>query len=844
MNKLGRLSTWRWLFGLIQCAVLIASLAPIPQAQSLPASAPPGAKVQYAPDRDYDLLHVALDLKVDYDKLAFHGVVVNTLAPLRDGLSAITLDCGKNLNVEACEIAGQKATFTHDGDKLNITGTQPLTRGKAVSVTVRYNAGAKNEGFQWIKPTVTEPQRVGFWTNGQPDHNHGWVPIWDYPNDFATTETSVTVPADWYVVGNGALKSNVLDANNRTRTFHWQMDQPHATYLLSLAAGPFDIKTTEWRGVTLMYVVTKGKGDKIDEAFGETPEILSFYSDLLGVKFPWPKYAQSAMYDFPGGVEYVSATTFGQGVFPDKRNGPPDSAVIAHEIAHQWFGDLVTYKNWGEVWLGEGFATFFGQLLYSEHKWGKNEYDRRLENQMQGYFRESRRYQRPLSTNLYENPGAMFDNHSYLKGSVILHTLRRKLGDQKFFQGMRHYLTKYGHTPVDSHDLCNALTEGTGINLEPFFDQWVFKPGHPVLDYTWTWDEAKKQVVLTVKQTQDTKAGTPIYDLDVTVGLISGSRVTREQAKINKAEQEIRIGAADKPAAVLFDADHDFLREVSTLHWTAAELTSILKYAPNAVDRQEAMKRMLEGTPSDAAVQAVAEVLRQDLSRSPVFTSMGKLGELKRTDLRALFREQIAHPNLGRRAEAIRALGRLPKEDTDIQSLRRMVNDQEPYIVVRAVVSTLGNWDPSSNRDVFEKAAQMVSPSDSVRAVAVDALEKADAAENRERADPNPQTTLMLKDFLSVVANGQADSPLLLPRQRSFVTPKGNATVTGWLKDLKSFTPLACDEVQERGIVQNNERISRICFYRMVTGQDFILFKFSLTAEGKVAWYANYPRDF
>lgn len=818
--------------------IFTASLAHGQQTQAPPPSpfAPPQAKIQYAPDRDYDLLHIALDMNIDYAKLAFRATVTNTLAPLRDGLATITFHCASNLNVEACELDGQKATFKRDGDTLKISAMQPLARAKPVRVIVRYSAsGEKIDGFRWVKPTSTEPYRVGFWTAGQPDHNRGWLPTWDYPNDFATTEARVTVTADWYVFGNGTLKSNSLDESYKTRTFHWQMEQPHATYLFSLAAGLFDIKTAEWRGVPLTYAAPKGKGHLIDNTFDETPEMLSFYSDLLGVKYPWPKYAQFAVYEFGGGLENISATIYGEGFLADKRRGVrTSSGVVAHELAHQWFGDLVTYKHWGELWLGEGFAIFFGQGLYAEHWRGKADYDHQIEGSSQGYFSESRRYKRPLSTNLYDKPGAMFDSHSYAKGGVILHTLRRYLGDKVFFHGINHYLTKYRNTPVDSHDLCDALTEATGINLEPFFDQWIFKPGHPALDYTWTWDEAKKEVVLTVKQTQDTKDGTPIYDLNASVGMISGGRVTREKAKIDKAEQTIRIVSPGKPDAVLLDPDHDFLREIPVLHWAAAELPHILKHAPNAVDRQEAMKKLLEGTPTDASVQAVVEALRADTGQFPVFRSLERLGELNRADLRPLLREQITHPALGRRAQGIRVLSKLPKDQADIQSLRSLVNDQEPYAVVRAAVQTLREWDAPGNRDIFKKSIQVTPPDDPTRLIAFDGLARADAAEGKQQPEPDQQMTVTLRKLLSDIANGGKDSSLMTDGLRDFAArPNISSQVTSWLNDIKSFIFLQREDVRERGTERRGAKVDRVYYYKMITGQMTLYMTFHLTAEGK-----------
>jgi aminopeptidase N len=795
----------------------------------------PQAKLQYAPDRDYDLLHISVELVIDSAKHSFQGVVVNTLAPLRAGVTTLRFDCGENLSVTACAIAARQAAFSHNGEILRVTAPQPLLPGKPVAVTIHYFDSGKKElpAFHWLDPTAADPQRRGLWTTGEPSFNRQWLPTWDYPNDFATTEVRVTVPAGWFVISNGVLQSDALTPGGKTRTFHWKMDQPYATYLISLAGGPFDIKNAEWRGVKLMYAVPKGKGKLIDDTFGDTPDMLSFFSDTLGVKYPWPKYAQTVTYDLPGGMENASATTHGEGILADPRNGFKMSVNgVAHELAHQWFGDLVSCKHWGDLWLSEGFAEFFSDL-YQEHARGETAYDYRIDDAMQAYIAESRRYKHPLATNLYADAHSMFDSHSYNKGALILHTLRRQLGDRLLFAGLHHYLARYRHQPVDSHDLCCALTEATGINLEPFFDQWVYRPGHPVLDYRWQWDELKKQVVLTVRQTQDAKDGTPIYDLSATIGLIDGSGMTRHQARINQADQEVRISAAVKPKAVLLDPDHDFLRELPTLHWTTEELPWILKFAPNAVDRAEAMDRLLSGTPSDAMVHATAEAVRADKGQFPVFRDIRRLGQLKREDLRLLFREQMTHPDYDRRAQAIYALGQLPKAEMDIQTLRGLVNNEEPYAVVRAAVSTLGNGDAPANRDVFQKAMKLTSPSglnrasDSIRVAALDGLAKADAAEGKALSDPSPQTTQTVMRALSDAASGV----------------KGSPNIARWLKELQSFAPLGCDHVEMGGIEKYGERVTCIYFYKMVTGQQVLYQEFFLTAEGKVAAFNRLPSE-
>ena len=235
-------------------------------------------------------------------------------------------------------------------------------------------------------------------------------------------------------------------------------------------------------------------------------------------------------------------------------------------------------------------------------------------------------------------------------------------------------------------------------------------------------------------------------------------------------------------------------------------------------------------------VRAVAEAVSADNGQFSVFRNIKRLGDLRREDLRPLFRAQITHPDYGRRAQAIRALGQLPKDETVIRTLRGLVNDQEPYAAVRAAVSTLGNWDAPANRDVFQKATKLTSPLDGVRLLALDALTKADAAEGKAPGDPCPQTTQTVMRYLSDRAHGVKASPVMAAQQRvlSATDTKGNAEFATSLRDLQSFVPFACENVEARGIEEKGERISRVAFYRMVTGQQVLYLRFSLTAEGKV----------
>jgi aminopeptidase N len=318
------------------------------------------------------------------------------------------------------------------------------------------------------------------------------------------------------------------------------------TYLISLVGGPLDLKKDTWNGVELIYAVPKGMGDKIDASFSVTPAMLQYFSDIFGVKYPWSKYAQSCMYDFGGGMENVSATTLGIHGLGGNLEG-----LIAHELGHQWFGDLVTCKTWGDIWLNEGFATYCGSL-WEEKKGGRQGYQSAVEGNFQGYIGGTRNF-RALSTQMYSHGDAMFDGQSYSKGAVILHMLRRHVGDKAFFEGIKLYLTRFRHTPVETDDFRQCISETSGKDLQNWFDQWVFRPGHLIMETNWSHSGGKLE--LTIWQTQTTG----LYEFDTVVEITNGASKTRRPIHISSAETIVSIDAPMKPDKVTVDPDRDIL---------------------------------------------------------------------------------------------------------------------------------------------------------------------------------------------------------------------------------------------------------------------------------------------
>lgn len=687
------------------------------------------APVQYAPDRDFDLKHVKVVLDVDYRAQKYSGRSVNTLAPLREGVRMITIHAGTTLTITGVTVGGAKVTFNRTGEDLQI----PIQarKGQDIDVAISYHtqevkAGGLMSfgGWHWIKPNELDPHRIGFWTQGETQTNRVWAPTWDYPNDLATSETITTVPKEWTVVGNGVLVSEKV--TGAKKTFHWKMSQPHATYLISLVGGPFEVKKDVWQDVPLWYVVPKGRDHLIDDSFSDTKDMLTFFSNRIGVKYPWPKYAQNAVWEFGGGMENVSSTTLGAEALTDRRQGFRNmSGLNSHELGHQWFGDLVNCKDWGHIWLNESFATFM-QMIYFEHSQGKSQYQREIHGATQSYLGEASRYKRPIATNRYPGPDSVFDSHAYPKGGVVLHMLRKQLGDEPFYAGLKHYLTKHRHTAVETSQLCRALTESSGINCEPFFDQWIYKPGHPILE--WSWKQVGSAIEITVKQIQDTSDGTPIYDLNLEVGVIQGGKVQRFVHRLKEKEKTFMI-AGQKPDAVLLDPDQDLLRE---LKHTAAvsELFAIASYAPNAVDRAMALDRLIAEKPS-AYLDLVTKLLDTDMGLHPVFEAPMALTGVAEPSLRPFYRRQVAHPNIGRRALAVGGLGTLGLTAEDERAIVALVVPTQAFPVL---VRALGVLDGKKHGDLIARAVGFDCFDGSVPAAALGALVKAGDRRGRELA--------------------------------------------------------------------------------------------------------------
>jgi aminopeptidase N len=593
----------------IACATLTLLLAAAPLTAQGNAERVVGGWL--TPSHDYDLIHQRIEVRnFDWDSTAFDGSVGITLVSLRPRLDSVTLDMGRLLEVR--RVAPARG-YARPGDSLVVRLARRAGFGDTVRFTVEYHGRIRQGyGIYFFKgDRPHQPKQV--YTGGGTDGNPRWLPTWGGPADKATWDLLATVPPPLTVVSNGRLVSD-RPAPGGLHTVHWRQEKPASTYLISFAAAPFVKLSDRWRNVPVDYYVYREDSALARPVFGVTPDMMETYSRLTGVPFPWVKYAQVTAADFIGGMENVSATTLVDWL-PDARalRDRPwyRRSLIPHELAHQWFGDLVTAENWANYWLNEGMAEFMPGQYWAE-KEGPHAGQEYYLASYERYMELDARRRMPLAT--YNS------NVVYPKGALVLEMLRTALGPERFWAAIHRYLTRYAYGNATSDDLRQAVLEATGQSLPWFWSQWIYSAGYPEFAVTAAYDSVAHALTLAVRQTQvDTaradstglRFATPLAfraDLAVRVGTAKGDVVRR--VTIDRREQTVRLdGLPGAPTMVAFDDENAVLKTLS-FDQPTPWLAELLARHPQLWQRAWAIDRLVE-RPGDAlAASALARAAR------------------------------------------------------------------------------------------------------------------------------------------------------------------------------------------------------------------------------------------
>ncbi len=660
--------------------------------------------VNYIRSRNVDVQHIDINLRFDWDKEQAYGVSTVTLTPFHD-LDKFTLDAAK-MTINSVKLAnGGALKFQYDIDKendnLEITLGRTYKPGEKIIVAIDYRTNYVNKvensagilgfgrGLRFIKPTEDEPDKPKqIWSQGESEFNRYWFPGYDSPNDFRTTELHATVQKPFIVISNGKLIT-VKDNLNGTRTYNWKMDQPYSNYLTSIVVGEYAEVKGAYAGVPVSSFVYKDEYAAGAATTKNLPATVQFFSEKTGVKYPYPKYSQTMVEDFGGGMENITATTQITEMIHDSREllDTDSEGLQSHELAHQWFGDYVTCRDWGQIWLNESFATYF-QALWDEQLKGKDvflyEDVRNNQNQYLDTWNQGNR--RPIVTKFYADKDALFDNYAYPRGGAVLHMLRKHLGDAAWWKAINHYLTANAHQPVSTEDFRIAIEESTGQSMDWFFDQWLYKMGHPIFEVTQNYDDAKKQLTLNVKQTQQIDPDNEFPQADyfqTKVDIEIDNKI--EQVWIKpQAENTFTFGVASKPQLVNFDYQGTLIKELK-FDKSVAELLYQMRNDKDPLGRNWAMQQLVTKSPmtagsgTDPLLPALLSMAEKDLFWH------------NRLDALTAYRARVVPEDA---KEAVKL------DDATVQALLRLIKAKEAQIR-SAAVSFLGVTDDQKHADLY-----------------------------------------------------------------------------------------------------------------------------------------------
>jgi len=657
-----------------------------------------------------DLVHTRLAVNFDFDKQWMNGEEWVTLQPHFYPTDSLTLDA-KGMEIKKIALIKGKSElplqFSYDSMQLRITLDKTYKRNEKYTIYISYiskpnelklegsSAITEAKGLYFINPKGETDVHTEIWTQGETESNSAWFPTIDKPNQKTTQEIYMTVPSKYVTLSNGLLVNQKKNADG-TRTDYWKMDLPNSPYLFFMGIGDYVIVKDKYKKMDVNYYVEKEYAPVAKKIFGETPAMIAFYEKITGVPYVWPKYDQIVGREYvSGAMENTTATLHQDGAYQNARqlvDGNAWESVIAHELFHHWFGDLVTTESWSNITLNESFANY-SEYLWDEYRHGKDAADDHAYEDMQGYLM-SKSDDKALVRFHYKNKEDVFDAVSYNKGGRILNMLRNYVGDSAFFKSLNRYLTLHKFQSAEAQQLRLAFEEVTGQDLNWFWNQWYYGSGQPTLDINYNYDNGKARVI--VDQTQATGK---IFKLPVAIDVYSeGAHKKRYQVWLENKSDTFYFASDKKPSFINVDADKVLLA-IKTDHKSAEEFEQQYKYAPNYLDRREALEYF-----ADNKLSTLSIGLNDKYSGLRLFT-LEKLEEASSFHVPSVLSiiERMADkdPDKKVQAKALELLAKLA--DNKYQPLfEKYINDSS-YSVSGAALLGLTNLEPSQAYTLAKK---------------------------------------------------------------------------------------------------------------------------------------------
>jgi aminopeptidase N len=506
----------------------------------------------------------------NFEKSQLNGEAWITLTPHFYPTNKVVLDA-KSFDIHEIKVNNGKAAYNYTDNELTIELDKTYNKDEEYTIYVKYTAKPEEvtqkgsaaikeaKGLYFIDPKEEDPNKpTQIWTQGETEASSCWFPTIDTPNQKTSQEIYMTVPSKYVTLSNGLLEKQTDNANG-TRTDYWKMDQKHAPYLFFIGVGEYSIVKDSWNDLDVDYYVEKEYESVAMDIFGNTPEMMTFFSDILGVKYPWDKYSQIVVRDYvSGAMENTTAVVHGEKAQQKKGQLIDNNeweSTIAHELFHHWFGDLVTTESWSNLTVNESFATY-SVYLWFLHKYGKDRADAHMQRDIQTYL-ISESESKDLVRFYYDEKENMFDQVSYHKGSAILHMLKDYLGDEAFFLGLNKYLTDHLYGTAEAHDLRLALEDVSGRDLNWFFNQWYYGSGHIKMNITYDYNTINNTVTVNVNQQGKT------FKFPLSIDVYEESNKTRYNVWVDNSQNSFTFSFEKQPRLINVDAKHVLLAEIT-----------------------------------------------------------------------------------------------------------------------------------------------------------------------------------------------------------------------------------------------------------------------------------------
>lgn len=570
---------------------------------------PPGGR-HYAPDRSADILHLAIDVTPDFNARTLQATTILRCRPVARPLTELVLDA-VDLRVSSVEASAPLADWTYDDRHLGLTFSPPVPMGTEVTVTVRYSA-APRQGLYFRTPQQGyRPGDTHLWTQGEPVEARHWIPCFDAPNERFTSEITCRVPAGMKAVANGRLDRREVDPDTGLTAFRWVQDRPHVAYLVCLVAGHFESLEDRHRDVPLAFHTPPSRIAQAASSFQGTAAMMEFFEQELGMPFPWAKYDQAVVDDFTaGGMENTTLTTLThRTLFTADFEGIRSSrGLVAHELAHQWFGDLVTCKDWSHLWLNEGFATYY-DALQARQSLGEEEFRYEMLGNLKAVLGAGED-RTPIVWRRYGDPMEQFGYRAYPKGAWILHMLRHQLGEAMYRSCVQAYLKRHAGDAVVTADLVRAFEDTSGRSWEAFFDQYVYHARQPELSVDYAWDASGRQARIRVSQTQKVDDQVLLFDVPLDVRFEVEGRREDRVLRIRRPQEEFYFALPAQPTTVRVDPDLALLANLR-FNPPRAMVLRMLADTNDVVGRLRAVE-LLGGQKDAESIRALGLALRED----------------------------------------------------------------------------------------------------------------------------------------------------------------------------------------------------------------------------------------